>query len=148
MNIREDIRLEEEFKNTNIPDELPVLAIRGGVTFPGVITPLIISTARASKLIDDALAGNKLIVSVSQKKQEIEEAGPEHLHQVGTVSYILKMLRFPDNTIRILLQGVKRAQINEYTQTEPYLKAKITQVSEPDKKDISTEASVRNIMNM
>lgn len=146
--MREEIKLESEVKDAPIPDELPVLAIRGGIIFPGVITPLIISTSRASKLIDDALVGNKLVCAVSQKNQEIEEAGPDDLHRVGSVSYILKMLRFPDGTIRILLQGLKRAEINQYTQKEPYLKAKITPIIELEKKDIATEAQMRNIVNM
>jgi ATP-dependent Lon protease len=147
--MKEEIKnIEEELKETKIPDELPVLAIRGGIIFPGVITPLIISTTRASKLIDDALVNNKLVCAVSQKNQEIEEAGSEDLYQIGTVSYILKMLRFPDGTIRILLQGLKRAQVLEYTQKEPYLKAKILPVIEKEKKDISTEALMRNITSM
>jgi ATP-dependent Lon protease len=143
--MKEEFRVEEIVKETAIPDELPILAIRGGVTFPGVITPLIISTTRASKLIDDALVSNKLVCAVSQKNQDIEEAGPDDLYRVGTVSYILKMLRFPDNTIRILLQGLKRAQMIEYTQKDPYLKAKITPIIEKEQKDISTEALIRNI---
>lgn len=146
--MKEEIKVEEIIKDTAIPDELPILAIRGGVTFPGVITPLIISTTRASKLIDDALIGNKLVCAVSQKNQDIEEAGSDDLHRVGTVSYILKMLRFPDGTIRILLQGLKRAQINGYTQKDPYLKANITTIIEKEQKDISTEALVRNIVSM
>lgn len=146
--MREEIRIEPEVKDAPIPDELPVLAIRGGIIFPGVITPLIISTNRASKLIDDALVGNKLVCAVCQKNQEIEEAGPDDLHRVGSVSYILKMLRFPDGTIRILLQGLKRAEINQYTQKEPYLKAKITPIIELEKKDIATEARMRNIVSM
>ncbi len=147
--MKEEIKnIEEELKETRIPDELPVLAIRGGIIFPGVITPLIISTARATKLIDDALVNNKLVCAVSQKNQEIEEAGPADLYQIGTVSYILKMLRFPDGTIRILLQGLKRAQVLEYTQKDPYLKAKISPIIEKEQKDISTEALMRNITSM
>jgi ATP-dependent Lon protease len=147
--MKEEIKnIEEELKETRIPDELPVLAIRGGIIFPGVITPLIISTTRASKLIDDALVNNKLVCAVSQKNQEIEEADPADLYQIGTVSYILKMLRFPDGTIRILLQGLKRAQVLEYTQKDPYLKAKISTISEKEQKDISTEALMRNITSM
>lgn len=146
--MQEEIKLEENTKNINIPDQLPILAIRGGVIFPGIITPLIISTSRASKLIDDALVGNKMVCAVSQKNQEIEEAGPEDLHRIGTVAYILKMLRFPDGTIRILLQGIKRAQVNAYVQIEPYLKAFVNPISEPDQKDISSEAIMRNVLNM
>jgi ATP-dependent Lon protease len=146
--MREEIKLEEDIKHINIPDQLPILAIRGGVVFPGIITPLIISTSRASKLIDDALVGNKMVCAVSQKKQDIEEAGPEDLHQIGTVAHILKMLRFPDGSIRILLQGIKRARVNAYMQIEPYLKAQIATITEPDNKDISSEAIMRNVMNM
>jgi len=146
--MQEEIRVDEGIKDTNIPNELPILAIRGGVIFPGVITPLIISTNRASKLIDDALIGNKLVCAVTQTKQEVEDAGPNDLHRVGCVAYILKMLRFPDGTIRILLQGLRRADVNQYTQTDPYLKAKITPVIEAEKKDISTEALMRNITSM
>ncbi|MBS4015819.1 MAG: endopeptidase La [Candidatus Latescibacteria bacterium] len=146
--MREEIRLEENTKNVNIPDQLSILAIRGGVVFPGIITPLIISTSRASKLIDDALVGNKMVCAVSQKKQDIEEAGPEDLHQIGTVAHILKMLRFPDWSIRILLQGIKRARVNTYLQIEPYLKAEITTITESDTKDVSSEAIMRNVLNM
>ena len=146
--MREEIRVDEDIRDANIPPELAVLAIRGGVIFPGVITPLIISTSRASKLIDEAIIGNKLVCAVSQKKQEIEEAGPDDLHKVGSVAYILKMLRFPDGTIRILLQGLKRTEIDEYTQKEPYLKAKITPIIEIEKKDVATEALMRNIVSM
>ncbi|MEO0083456.1 MAG: endopeptidase La [candidate division WOR-3 bacterium] len=140
--------MNEEIKKSEIPDQLPILAIRGGVIFPGVIVPLVISTNRALKLVDEALAGNKMVCAVTQKDQNIEEAGPDDLYRIGTISYILKMLRFPDGTMRILLQGVKRAQINAYVQTDPYLKALVAPIDEPEKKDISTEALMRNILNM
>ncbi len=143
-----EVKLDEEQKSLNIPDQLPVLAIRGGIIFPGVITPLIVSTSRASKLVDDALIGNKIVCAVMQKNQDIEEAGPTDLYTVGTVSYIIKMFRFPDGTMRILLQGIKRARIENYVQTEPYLKAVITTINESEVKDISTEALMRNIVNM
>ncbi|MEO0092064.1 MAG: endopeptidase La [candidate division WOR-3 bacterium] len=139
---------KEETKEFNIPDELPVLAIRGGIIFPGVITPLIVATARAQKLVDEALMSNKLVCAIAQKNQEIEEAGPDDLYRVGTVSIIIKMLRFPDGSLRILLSGIKRAQIDGYTQTEPYLKAKISLITEREEKDIATEALMRNVTSM
>ncbi|MEO0072213.1 MAG: endopeptidase La [candidate division WOR-3 bacterium] len=135
-------------QSLNIPSELPVLAIRGGVIFPGIIMPLVVTTARAAKLVDDALASNKLVCAVLQKNEEVEEAGPEELYKVGTISLILKMLKFPDGTMRILLQGLKRGTVNFYTQVQPYLKANITPVIEEEKKDITTEAMKRNIISM
>ncbi len=139
---------KNELKEFSIPNELPVLAIRGGIIFPGVITPLIVSTARAQKLIDEALMGNKLVCAIAQKNQEIEEAGPDDLYRVGTVSMIVKMLRFPDNTLRILLSGIKRCQVDSYIQTDPYLKAKISLLMETEEKDIATEALMRNVTSM
>jgi ATP-dependent Lon protease len=132
----------------NIPEELPILAVRGGIIFPGIIMPLVVTTNRAVKLVDDALAGNKLVCAVLQKNEEAEEAGPDELYRVGTICLILKMLRFPDGTMRILLQGLKRGVVNFYTQTHPYLKAKVNAITEEEKKDITTEALRRNIISM
>ncbi|MCX7757831.1 MAG: endopeptidase La [candidate division WOR-3 bacterium] len=137
-----------ENQTLNIPAELPILAIRGGVIFPGVIMPLVVTTARAAKLIDDALASNKLVCAVLQKNEEVEEAGPDELYKVGTISLILKMLRFPDGTMRILLQGLKRGAVNFYTQIQPYLKANVSPIAEEEKQDITTEAMKRNIISM
>jgi ATP-dependent Lon protease len=140
--------LIEEQKTFTIPDLLPVLPIKGGVIFPNLISPLVISTARSAKLVDETLAGDKLVLCVTQKNPEIEEAQPEDLYAVGTVVLISKMLRFPDGTIRLLVQGIKRAKLLEFIQREPYLKARIEVVEETEKKDIAVEALMRNIVNL
>jgi len=140
--------LVEETKIYNIPEILPVLPIKGGVIFPNLISPLIISTIRSAKLVDETLAGDKLVLCVSQKNPDIEEAQPEDLYSVGTVVLISKMLRFPDGTMRLLVQGLKRAKVINFTQQEPYLKAKAETVEENDKKDISVEALMRNVVNL
>jgi ATP-dependent Lon protease len=140
--------LVEETKIYNIPEILPVLPIKGGVIFPNLISPLVISTTRSAKLVDETLAGDKLVLCVSQKNPDIEEAQPEDLYAVGTVVLISKMLRFPDGTMRLLVQGLKRARVINFTQHEPYLKAKAETVEENDKKDISVEALMRNVVNL
>ena len=98
--------------------------------------------------MDETLAGDKLVLCVTQKNPEIEEAQPEDLYAVGTVVLISKMLRFPDGTIRLLVQGIKRAKLLEFIQREPYLKARIEVVEETEKKDIAVEALMRNIVNL
>lgn len=140
--------LVEETKIYNIPEILSVLPIKGGVIFPNLISPLVISTTRSAKLVDETLAGDKLVLCVSQKNPDIEEAQPEDLYSVGTVVLISKMLRFPDGTMRLLVQGLKRAKVINFTQQEPYLKAKAETVEENDKKDISVEALMRNVVNL
>jgi ATP-dependent Lon protease len=138
----------EETKIYNIPEILPVLPIKGGVIFPNLISPLVITTTRSAKLVDETLAGDKLVLCVTQKNPDIEEAQPEDLYSVGTVVLISKMLRFPDGTMRLLVQGLKRAKVINFTQEEPYLKAKAETVEEIDKKDISVEALMRNVVNL
>jgi len=138
----------EETKIYNIPEILPVLPIKGGVIFPNLISPLVITTTRSAKLVDETLAGDKLVLCVTQKNPDIEEAQPGDLYSVGTVVLISKMLRFPDGTMRLLVQGLKRTKVINFTQEEPYLKAKTETVEEIDKKDISVEALMRNVVNL
>jgi ATP-dependent Lon protease len=131
------------------PAELPVLVIKGGVVFPKLAAPLIVSTERSARLVDDALAGDRLVCAVTQRDVSVEEADPEHLYGTGTVSVILKMLRFPDGSIRLLLQGLSRARVVEYVQVQPYLRARIEPLVEPEpKSDVSTEALMRNVVTM
>ncbi|MDH5683966.1 MAG: LON peptidase substrate-binding domain-containing protein, partial [candidate division WOR-3 bacterium] len=90
--------LIEDTKIFTIPEQLPVLPIKGGVIFPNLVSPLVITTERSAKLVDETLAGDKLVVAVTQKNPELEEAQPNDLYQIGTVILISKMLRFPDGT--------------------------------------------------
>jgi len=132
-----------------LPSEMPVLVVKGGVVFPGLVSPLIVSTDRSARLVDDALAGDRLVCAVSQRNMEPDEAGPDDLYDIGTVSVILKMLRFPDGTIRLLLQGMRKARVRSYVQTDPYLKAKVELLEESDSQpDLATEASMRNVVAM
>jgi ATP-dependent Lon protease len=137
-----------ESKETLIPDILPVLPIRNGVIFPNLVSPLVITTERSAKLVDEALAGDKLICAVTQKNPEIEDAAPGDIYRVGSVSVILKMLRFPDGTMRLLVQGLKRARIKEFVAEQPYLKAQVEKVEEVEHKDIAVEAQMRNVVSM
>ena len=140
--------LIEDTKIFTIPEQLPVLPIKGGVIFPNLVSPLVITTERSAKLVDETLAGDKLVLAVTQKNPELEEAQPNDLYQIGTVILISKMLRFPDGTMRLLVQGIRRARIIDFIQREPYLKAKVETIEETEKKDISVEAMMRNVVNL
>jgi len=132
-----------------IPEVLGIIPIKGGVIFPQHFTPLIIHTKRLVQLIDDALAQNKIVGAVTQKNPDIEEPKLHELYAVGCVIQISKMLRFPDGTIRLLTQGLKRFKLNHPVQTEPYLKAKVTLVDdENNKKSMAVEALTRNVVAM
>ncbi|MEO0094671.1 MAG: endopeptidase La [candidate division WOR-3 bacterium] len=137
-----------EEKEITIPDELGIIPIKGGVIFPDQMVPLIIQTPKLAKLIDEILTTNKLAGAITQRNPDIEEPKPEEVYQVGCVIQITKMLRFPDGTIRLLVKGLKRFKVLEFTQVEPYLKAKIQLYPDGYKKTVSIEALMRNVVTM
>jgi ATP-dependent Lon protease len=142
-------RSDEQLRPGKLPSELPVLVVKGGVVFPGLVSPLVISTERSSRLVDDALAGDKLVCAVTQRDSALErEAEPADLFEVGTLAVILKMLRFPDGTMRLLLQGMRRARVEAYVQTSPYLRAKVAPLEDTSQKDLATKALMRNVAEM
>jgi len=131
-----------------IPDELGIIPIKGGVIFPDQVVPLIIHTQKLAKLIDEILTTNKLAGALTQRNPEIEEPKPDEVFKIGCVIQITKMLRFPDGTIRLLIKGLKRFRVTQFTQTEPYLKAKINIVAPSYRKTVALEAMMRNVVAM
>ncbi|MFA8450016.1 MAG: endopeptidase La [Bacteroidales bacterium] len=117
---------EEAMNSQDIPDELPILPLRNTVLFPGVVIPITVGREKSIKLIKEAYNGDKNIGVVSQKVAEIEDPEPEDLNRIGTAAQIIKMLQMPDGNTTVIIQGKKRFAIEEFTQEEPFFKAKIT----------------------
>ncbi len=140
-------QLEAEGEVT-IPQELPVLPIKTGVVFPFMIVPLIVSDNQLIKLIDDVLASDKLVGVVTQKNPEIETPGADDLYKFGTASLVVKMLRFPDGSLRILVQGVSRIRLTRFSQMSPYLMARVDVIKESREKSLELEALVRNATSL
>ena len=113
-----------------IPGNLPVLPLRDTVVFPDTMIPLTIGQERSIKLIDDVLAGDRLLALVTSRDAEIETPGPELLHPVGTVGLAHKMIKLPDGTMRILVQGLQRVRTGAFTETEPYLRADVEKIED------------------
>ncbi len=113
-----------------IPGTLPVLPLRDTVVFPDTMIPLTIGQERSIKLIDDVLAGDRLLTLVASKDAEVETPGPDLLYSIGTVGLAHKMVKLPDGTMRILVQGLQRVRLDRFTQEEPYLAADITHVAD------------------
>jgi ATP-dependent Lon protease len=130
-----------------IPDELPVLPVRDIVVFPYMILPLFVGRDISIRAIEEALASNRLIMLLTQKDQGVELPAPDDLHNVGVVGLIMRMLKLPDGRIKILVQGLAKANILSYTKTEPYFTAKIEKIEEQPAEQISieVEAMVRNV---
>ena len=101
--------------------ELPVLPLRGTVVFPLTVVPLAAAQARSLRLIDEVMSGDRIVALVMQKDAEIEGAGPDDVYGVGTISTIHQMMRVPDGTVRLAVQGNERMRILEFVGEEPYL---------------------------
>ena len=108
-----------------MPAELPILPLRGVVIFPSAIVPLLISRGASLKLVEECLAGDRMLGLAAQKNPEDESPAPEGLYSRGTAGRILKMLKYPDQSVRILVQGLRRIEIAGFTQREPYFRARV-----------------------
>lgn len=128
----------------SLPDVLPILPLRGVVVYPNTAVPLTVGQARSIRLVDDVVAGDKLVGLVAALNPEQEMPGPNELYRVGTVATVHRLLRAPDGTVRLLVQGMERFRLGEFVEEEPYLKAKIIRAPESDEKNIETDALARN----
>jgi ATP-dependent Lon protease len=127
--------LEREGKP--VPAALPVLPLKEMVPFPDTLTPLAVGRARSMKLVNDVLSGERMLALVASKDPESDEPGPDELYDVGVAGIVARMLKVPDGTIRILVQGTERVKLTDYVTTEPYLVARIEPL--PDEIEPSPE---------
>jgi len=109
---------------SKLPDTLPILGLSDVVVFPGMVAPLLVESDESTKLIDDVVEGDRLLGLVLQRKPELQNPGPSDLYAHGCGARVLKMLKFPDNTVRILIEGIWRIHITDYVAEKPYLRAK------------------------
>jgi len=130
-----------------LPDELPILPLRDTVLYPHSFMPLAVARESSVQLIDDAIAGGKLIGVFTQRDATIEEPLQADLHSVGTVSHIHKMFKLPDGSLRLIVQGLGRVMLSRVTETRPYLRARVTGIAEaaPEVDRVEIDALMRNI---
>jgi ATP-dependent Lon protease len=126
------------------PDVLPILPLRGVVVYPNTAVPLTVGQARSIRLVDDVVAGDKLVGLVAALDPEQETPGPNELYQVGTIATVHRLLRAPDGTVRLLVQGMERFRLGEFVAEEPYLKAHVHLAPESDETNLETSALARN----
>ncbi|MBC8293331.1 MAG: endopeptidase La [Proteobacteria bacterium] len=132
---------EEEVEEVEVGTILPVLPLRGISVFPSAILPLLISRESSLALIEETLLGDRVLSLHAQRVAETEESRAEDLYPRGCAARILKMLKYPDGSIRILVQGLRRVNLGETTQDQPYLKAKVELLDDLDDSDQETNAT-------
>ncbi len=138
-------KAESEEGEFHIPDSLPILPLRGVVVYPQTVVPLTVGQPRSIRLVDDATSGEKIIGLVTAKDPELATPGPADLFSIGTAAIVHRLFRAPDGTIRIVVQGLSRIRIREYSEEEPYLKAKVEPAPETVEEGIEIEALSRNV---
>src|SRR5579871_3346208 len=112
-----------KFSSRSLPDVLPILGLSDIVIFPGAVVPLLVETGPSLKLVDDLVAGDRLFAAVLQKNPDVPEPAPQDLHTVGCVSRLTKMVKFPDGTARVLVEGLWRIKLKDFVPPSPYLRA-------------------------
>lgn len=128
----------------SLPERLPILGLSDIVIFPGMVAPLLVETSQSVRLIDDVVAGDRMVGLVLQKKAETENPGPDDLHPNGCAARVLRMLKFPDNSVRVLVEGIRRIHIKNYESVTPYLKADVSYLEENKDESVETAALSRN----
>src|SRR6516225_4097719 len=136
-----------EQQQVKIPDVLPVLPMPDIVVFPYMIVPLFVNRERSAKAVDQALSENRMILLVSQKDPNVDDPKTVDLHDFGTVSVIMRMLKLPDGRVRILVQGFSRAKVEYFDESKPYTTAKVEPKTEPQviAESPELEAIIRNV---
>ena len=140
-----DLAEIEERSAAPLPAALPVLPLRDMVTFPDTLTPLAVGQERSVRLVNDVLSGERTLVMVASRNPELEEPGPDQLYDVGVAGIVARMLKVPDGTIRILVQGTERVRISDYVTEEPYLVARIEPLPDLVTPSPELEALTRNV---
>lgn len=140
---------EEQMNKEEFPEELPILPLRNTVLFPGVVIPITVGRDKSIKLIKECYKGTKTLGVIAQKNDDVENPTEADLNSVGTVAHILKMLRMPDGNTTVIIQGKRRFKLQEITQEEPYLRAKIQSFDQAEKpKGKSFNALVSSIKDL
>jgi ATP-dependent Lon protease len=137
---------EKELTQSEVPEELPILPLKNTVLFPGVVVPITVGRDRSLKLVKEAYESDKTIGVVSQKDEEDEDPGVDDLYQVGTVAQILKLIKMPDGSKSIVIQGKTTFKVEEFLQKDPYFKAKVESFrQEMDIEGVELDASIRSV---
>lgn len=133
-------------ESPDFPNVLPLLPTRDQVYFPHMIFPLLVGREKSVRALEEAAAQQRYIFIVAQSNLHAEDPDPEDIYAVGIAAEIMQILRVPDGTVRVMLEGLERCRIQKYVQTEPFYRVQIEPVPTEEIKDLPTEALMRNVI--
>ncbi|HEY6606799.1 MAG TPA: endopeptidase La [Gaiellaceae bacterium] len=142
------VDIEERQDEITFPATLPILPLKETVVFPESVTPLAIGQERSIKLVEDVVSGDRLLALVAVRDPAVEQPGWDDLHAVGTAAVIHKMIKVPDGTLRILVQGMRRIQLEQPVSDDPYLVGQFGELPDELQETPEVEALTRNVQNL
>jgi ATP-dependent Lon protease len=137
---------QDALRDPAIPSTLPILPLKDTVVFPHLPVPLAVGRVSSRRLIDEAMIGSKIIGICAQKDPSVEEPRAGDLYDVGTAAVIQRLLKFPDGTVRVLVEGLERIRITRVVQTEPYVIAEVEVLKEESEASVEVEALAKNLV--
>ena len=137
-----------DIDDLELPSQLPVLPLKDTVVFPDSVLPLAIGQERSVRLVEDVVSGNRLIALVASKDRELEQPGWDDLHEIGAAAVVQKMIRVPDGSLRILVQGISRIRLLDRLQDEPYLVGRFVEVEDVYEESPETQALMQNVQTL
>lgn len=139
--------LDDELADLHEKDGLiPVLCLRGMVVFPNMVVPLLVGREKSIAALEEAMLEDRQILLVAQKSEEIEEPTHEDVFNVGTVAEIKQLVKLPDGTLKIIVEGLERAQIVEFTQEEPYYRVSYETIYDEEPVGTEVDALMRAVL--
>jgi ATP-dependent Lon protease len=143
-----DLASDEFLDEFDIPAQLPILPLRGLVVYPMTAVPIRVGQPRSIKLVDDAVGGNRLIGLVSSKDPTLVEPGTGDVYRIGTFATVHRLFKAPDETLTLIMQGIRRIRIKEFTAEEPYLMARVEEIPETIEEAVEVKALQRSIVEI
>ena len=137
-----------DIDEVELPSALPILPLKDTVVFPDSVLPLAIGQERSVRLVDDVVSGDRLLALVAAKDREVEQPGWDDLYEIGTAAVVQKMIRVPDGSLRILVQGIRRIRLLDRSQEEPYLVGRFVEVPDIVSDSPETQALTQNVQTL
>ncbi len=125
---------------------LPLLPLRGMIVFPYMVIPLDVGRDKSISALEEAMVHDRLIVLAAQRQAKMNEPNPDDIYTVGTIAEVKQLLKLPDGTIRVLVEGIRRVRILQYLQTDPHYRVQLAEVSEVEDKNVEIEALIRSTL--
>src|SRR5947208_2756582 len=141
-------RTDEQQDELIFPATLPVLPLKDTVVFPGFPTPLAIGQKRSIKVVEDVVSGDRVLALVTVKNEEADQPGWDDLYRIGTAAVVHKMIKVPDGTLRILVEGVRRIGLDRAVQEDPYLVGEFVEMPDDLEETREVEALTRNVQSL